>query len=125
MQTGKLGVALGAVVMVGLLVPAHPSAAQDLVKAAAALVLADEEPPPTRSQMLKQMQEEEEAKAAAQKKQPDVDDTPVHKKWWFWALTAAVVGGTVGLAVWAIEPSTQPARACTPGVIGCFGDGRR
>src|SRR4051794_36708576 len=26
-------------------------------------------------------------------------DQPLYKKWWFWALTAAVVGGTVALGV--------------------------
>jgi hypothetical protein len=98
------------------------SAAEDLVKATAALVLA-EEPPPTRSQLLEQQRKSDEEKA--RNKKPEPDDRPVFKRWWFWALTGAVVGGTALLGVWAIKGSTQPAKACSPGSIGCFGDGRR
>ena len=101
----------------------RPAAARDLVKETAALVLA-EEPPPTRSQVLEK-QRRDEALQAKQEKKPVADDTPVYKRWWFWALTAAVVGGTVALGVWAIEPTRTPAKNCAPGVIACFGDGRR
>lgn len=53
-----------------------------------------------------------------------VDEVPVYKKWWFWALTAAVIGGTVALGVWAADPSDTPARPCSAGTRVCFGDGR-
>ncbi len=54
----------------------------------------------------------------------DDEEDSVFKTWWFWALTAAVVGGTVALGVWAAQPEDQPAGLCSPGVIACFGDGR-
>lgn len=119
----RLGL-LAAVLGMGLLSPARPATAGELVREAVMLALADEEPPPGRSQLIEKMRKEEEAKAAAQKKQ-EIDDTPAYKKWWFWALTAAVVGGTVALGVWAVEPSKTLPRACTPGSVGCFGEGRR
>jgi len=106
----------------------QPLSAQtrDLVKATAALALAQEEqPPPTRSQVLEKQRREEAARAQVVEKKKEPDTTPYYKKWWFWALTAAVVGGTVALGAWAVEPSPKPAKACSPGVIGCFGDGRR
>ena len=59
--------------------------------------------------------------------EPDkqVDERPYYKKWWFWALTAAVVGGTVALGVWAVEPTTKPAQSCEATAIACFGAGRQ
>lgn len=54
----------------------------------------------------------------------ELDETPAYKKWWFWALTAVVVGGTVALGKWAAKPTTQPAHSCAPGTVACFGDGR-
>lgn len=54
----------------------------------------------------------------------DEEEESVFKTWWFWALTAGVVGGTVALGVWAAQPEDQPAGLCSPGVIACFGDGR-
>jgi hypothetical protein len=96
---------------------------RNLARATAALAQADETPPPTRSQVLAQQQREEAARAVAEKKKVQAD-APYYKKWWFWALTGAIVGGTVALGFWAIEPSPVPARACSLGVIGCFGDGR-
>lgn len=53
-----------------------------------------------------------------------VDDTPAYKKWWFWALTAAVVGGTVALGKWAVDAGSDPAKGCAAGTRLCFGDGR-
>jgi hypothetical protein len=53
------------------------------------------------------------------------EERPIYKTWWFWALTAAVVGGTVALGLAMREPDKErPPRACTPGVLVCFGDGR-
>ena len=112
---------LGTLIAAGSLAPA--AQARDLVRAAARVALADE-PPPTRSQKLAQEQREAEARAQSDQKHKETVESPYYKKWWFWALTAAVIGGTVALGVWAVEPSAVPARACSPGVIGCFGDGR-
>jgi hypothetical protein len=106
------------------LLAAQPLHARDLVRETAKLaLLQSEQPPPTRSQLLAEQQREEAARAQAEKKK-DVAEVPYYKKWWFWALTAAVVGGTVALGVWAVDPTVTPARACSVGVIGCFGDGR-
>ena len=96
--------------------------ARDLVKTTAALALA-EEPPLTRSQVLEEQRKKEAAAQAVEKKR-EVDQTPYYKKWWFWALTGVVVGGTVALGVWAIEPTKTPAKPCSTGVLACFGDGR-
>jgi hypothetical protein len=79
-----------------------------------------EPPPDTTSPALKDLN----AKAAQNKAQQDADEAPAYKKWWFWALSAVVVGGTIALGAWAAEPSTQPARGCDLGVLACFGDGR-
>jgi hypothetical protein len=115
---------VAALALTGALLPAPSAQARDLVRETAALALAqDETPPPTRSQVLADKEREQALQAEADKKKL-VADVPYYKKWWFWALSAAVVGGTVALGVWAIDPSVPPARACSIGVIGCFGDGR-
>jgi hypothetical protein len=116
-----LAAMLSAMTAAGFLAPA--AQARDLVRAAAMVALADD-PPPTHSEKLAQQQREAEAQAKADEKTRETVEKPYYKKWWFWALTAAVIGGTVALGVWAVEPTTVPARACSPGVIGCFGDGR-
>jgi hypothetical protein len=118
-----LGAALSASLVMGTGVGAARAEGRDLVKTTAALVLA-EEPPPTRSQVL-QKQQEEAARVAVVEEKKEVDPTPYYKKWWFWAVSAAVVGGTVALGAWAIDPVDQPAKSCSPGVIACFGDGRK
>lgn len=67
----------------------------------------------------------DETEATAQKPvRMDEEESSVFKTWWFWALTAAVIGGTVALGVWAAQPEEQPAGLCSPNVIACFGDGR-
>jgi hypothetical protein len=62
-------------------------------------------------------------------KNPDEDrpvvpaeEVPVYKTWWFWALTAAVVGGVVIFGVTTFEAASHPPKACTPGTVACFGD---
>ena len=122
MRSKRLVLVVTAVLLAGPTLRPMPAQARDLVKATAALVLA-EEPPPTRTQVLEKQRQEEAARAQVQKKK-EPDTTPYYKKWWFWALSAAVVGGTVALGAWAIDPATKPASSCSPGVIGCFGDGR-
>lgn len=126
MRTRIVTLLLGAVLAVSPLSASRAAEPRDLVRATAALALAQsptDEPPPGRSQTVPQKEREEAARAEAQKKRQEAE-TPYYKKWWFWALTAVVVGGTVALGAWAVEPSTAPARACSIGVIGCFGDGR-
>jgi hypothetical protein len=87
----------------------HPSAR--------ALAMAgDDEPPP-----------HEDPRAV--KKQPvkvagPAEEAPLYKKWWFWALTAAVVGGTVIFGVTTFKPAVHVPNACPVGTIACFGDGR-
>jgi hypothetical protein len=119
-------VLLAAVLAVGLLAghaPAAQAQARDLVKATAALVMA-EDPPPTRTQLLEEQRKKEAAAQTVEQKK-EAEQTPYYKKWWFWALTGVVVGGTVALGVWAVDTTTEPAKSCSPGVIACFGDGRR
>ena len=128
MKTKLLALSIGAALLMGSVAGPRPAAAGspmttgDLVKTTAALVLA-EDPPKTRSEVLEEARQKDAAAQAVEKKQ-EVDTTPYYKKWWFWALTGVVVGGTVALGVWAIEPSKTPARSCSPGVLACFGDGR-
>jgi hypothetical protein len=123
MRPKRLTLVLAAALAGLVAIHAPPTHARDLVKATAALVLA-EEPPPTRSELLEKQRREEAARTQVEKKK-EPDTTPYYKKWWFWALTAAVVGGTVALGAWAVEPAAKPAKSCSVGVIGCFGDGRR
>jgi hypothetical protein len=53
------------------------------------------------------------------------DDRPIYKKWWFWALTVAVVGATVTAGVLAAQDTpTPPPLGCPPATLACFGDGR-
>jgi hypothetical protein len=52
------------------------------------------------------------------------EETPIYKKWWFWALTAAVVGGTVAFGVAKFKPAVHLPHACPPAAVACFGDGR-
>jgi hypothetical protein len=113
---------LGAVVATSVLTPA--AHARDLVRAAALVALADDPPPTLSEKRAQEQREAEAARARADERKPAPEEAPYYKKWWFWALTGVVVGGTVALGVWAIQPSTVPAKACTPGVVGCFGDGR-
>jgi hypothetical protein len=80
-----------------------------------ALAAADDEPPPhldprtVKPKPVKAVPEEEK---------------PVYKKWWFWALTAAVVGGTVIFGVSTFKPAQHLPTACPPMDVACFGDGR-
>lgn len=66
----------------------------------------------------------DEAAEKAAKKNLDDEESSVFKTWWFWALAAGVVGGTVALGVWAAQPTDTPSRPCPAGVAACFGDGR-
>jgi hypothetical protein len=103
--------------------PAKPATPSPTTPAAPAADPGPDNPPPTISEVRAQKEREEAARLQAEKDKPE-PASPYYKRWWFWVLTAAVVGGTVALGAWAVEPSPQPARACSLGVIGCFGDGR-
>src|SRR5688500_8545211 len=48
------------------------------------------------------------------------DETPAYKRWWFWALTAAVVGGTVALGAWAVDSGSNPPKGCAATSAVCF-----
>jgi hypothetical protein len=65
-----------------------------------------------------------EVKSKPSVKDEDEDEGSVFRTWWFWALTAGIVGSTVALGVWAGQPGDTPARICQPDSIACFGDGR-
>jgi hypothetical protein len=120
----------GAVLVTGSMLPA-PARGHDWVRETAARAQVNtapgpgqgDDPPPPRAQVMEQKRREEAARALAEQDRARAE-SPYYKKWWFWALTAAVVGGTLALGAWAVEPTTPPARACSAGVIGCFGDGR-
>lgn len=80
-----------------------------------ALAAADQDDPPPRGGVV--------AKKKAEPTEP-VEEKPVYKTWWFWALTAAVVGGTVIFGVATFKPTENAPLACVSGVVACFGDGR-
>jgi hypothetical protein len=82
-----------------------------------ALAAADDEDPPPREDRRAVKKQPEKAVEAE-------DEAPVYKKWWFWALTAAVVGGTVIFGVATFKPADHPPKACMPGTVACFGDRR-
>lgn len=80
-----------------------------------ALAAADDEPPPRDTRIVRRSTTATVAVA---------DEAPVYKKWWFWALTAVVVGGTIAFGVATNEPPQHLPHACPPGTATCFGDGR-
>jgi hypothetical protein len=80
-----------------------------------ALAAADDEPP---------AHEDSRAVKPRPVKAAPEDEAPVYKKWWFWALTAAVVGGTVLFGVTTFKPAQHLPTACPPTTVACFGDGR-
>jgi hypothetical protein len=57
-------------------------------------------------------------------KKVELDDSPVYKKWWFWVVTAAVVGGTIAYGALTFTPAEARPHACPPSTRVCFGDGR-
>jgi hypothetical protein len=82
-----------------------------------ALAAADDDEPPRHEDRL------------ARKRQPvkeaaPVEEAPIYKKWWFWALAGAVVGGTVIFGVATFKPAQHVPSACPVGTLACFGDGR-
>ena len=52
------------------------------------------------------------------------EEAPVYKKWWFWAITGAVVGGAVIFGAATFKPAQHLPMACPETVVACFGDGR-
>ncbi|HXU82873.1 MAG TPA: hypothetical protein VN914_15845 [Polyangia bacterium] len=76
----------------------------------------DDEPPPHADPRAQ--------KATPARKAEPEEETPIYKKWWFWALTGAVVGGTVIFGVAAFKPAQHLPAACDPMAVACFGDGR-
>jgi hypothetical protein len=82
-----------------------------------ALAAADDEPPPYEDPRAVKKKPVQEAK-------PVEDDTPSYKRWWFWALAAAVVGAVTIVGVTTFKPAPHAPQACAPGTITCFGDGR-
>jgi len=76
----------------------------------------DDEPPSHEENPLK-------AKPQPVKAVP-AEEAPVYKKWWFWALTGAVVTGIVVFGVSTFKPTQHSPLACPNGVVACFGDGR-
>lgn len=95
----------------------HPASADEPLGRRLMLLAQSDEPPP---------REPRTATPPPPPPRPAEDDErPIYKTWWFWALTAAVVGGTVALGVAMRDTSgPRPPRACPMGVIACFGDGR-
>ena len=56
---------------------------------------------------------------------PPADDIPVYKNFWFWVLTAAMVGGVITAGVVLDKPMPSKPHPCPmPMVTICFGDGR-
>jgi hypothetical protein len=76
----------------------------------------DDEPPPH--------QDPRAANKKEVKTTAPADEAPVYKRWWFWALTAAVVGGVAIVGISTFKPAPHVPMACQPGSITCFGDGR-
>jgi hypothetical protein len=84
---------------------------------ARALAAADEEDPPPRDDP-RLLQKKPDKEVVPQ------EETPIYKTWWFWALTAAVVGGTVVFGVSTFKPAEHFPHACPSNAVACFGDGR-
>ncbi len=81
------------------------------------LVQADVDDPPPR-------EETNPATPPPRQPKPIVDDArPFHKQWWFWALAAVVVGGTVAIGVATYSSDKKLPHPCPADTV-CFGDGR-
>lgn len=88
------------------------------------LAQADSEVPPP---IAKEDLEEEEKRTKREqdrKRKQEVDEMPAYKRPWFWVLTAVVVGAGVTTGILLANPKVPAAKACSPGLVGCFGDGR-
>jgi hypothetical protein len=88
------------------------------------LARADEEEPPP---IAKEDLEEEEKRAKREqerKRKQEIDELPAYKRPWFWVLTAVVVGAGVTTGILLANKKDPPAKACSMGLVGCFGDGR-
>jgi hypothetical protein len=99
--------------------PASTFAHEDLLKPSPrALAAADKDEPPPRL---------DQAPLERKPVKPVVadDDSPVYRKWWFWAVAAAVVGGTIAFGALTFTPAAAHPRACPPTTRLCFGDGRQ
>jgi hypothetical protein len=110
-----------AALLVGLsfLARALPAVAAEsplLHPSARALAAADEDEPPPH--------EDPRAVKKQVVKAAPVEEAPVYKKWWFWALTAAVVGAVTVVGISTFKPAPHTPMACQPGTLTCFGDGR-
>jgi hypothetical protein len=81
-----------------------------------ALAQGDSEDPPLKRRETPVVKQEPE--------KVELDQPPLYKKWWFWALTAAVVGGVVTVGVLSNQPAKSYPHACPVGSVLCFGDGR-
>jgi len=81
-----------------------------------ALAAADDEPPPHVDRTTVRKAPVRPVMAA--------DEVPVYKKWWFWAVTAAVVGGTIAFGALTFTPVEPRPSACPTTSVTCFGDGR-
>ena len=51
-------------------------------------------------------------------------EAPIYKKWWFWVVAAAVVGGIVAVGVVVSQPAGASIHPCPTDVVGCYGEGR-
>ena len=57
----------------------------------------------------------------------DAEERPFWKNWIFWAVTGALVVGTVGMAIYMQSGTDASLAPCPPDVVvslGCFGTGR-
>src|SRR4051794_341527 len=111
----RLGAAIVTMAMMAALAPQALADNRRFAPSQRALAAADDEPPPRGAPTVKRV---------TATPVTAVDEKPVYTKWWFWALTAAVVGGTIALGVATNEAPQHLPHACPAGTASCFGDGR-
>jgi hypothetical protein len=113
MRTTVVALLVGAMLVATASARAESPLFQPSARALAAA--GDDEPPPHMDRR---------AVTKVEKPATPTQEVPIYKAWWFWALTAAVVGSTVVFGVVTFKPAPHAPMACMPDTVACFGDGR-
>jgi hypothetical protein len=116
MQRMTAACALGVLISVSALPVSARPLSNLLQPSTRALAQGDSEDPPLRRRETPVVKQEPQ--------KVELDEAPIYKKWWFWALTAVVVGGVVAVGVLSNKPTETFPHACPSSSVLCFGDGR-